>query len=1132
MKKTNQRLFYPQKVKRQFFCALVACAVCAIPVNAQSGTISLNKSNVSMHTIMQEVEGQSDYTFFYNDNQIKLDKKVSVKAQNATIEQVLAQMFKNSGYTYKIVNNQIIVSKANAVAAVEKQQQQQAKKVTGCVKDALGEPIIGASVVEKGAPTNGTITDFDGNFTLTVSGNELQISYIGYLPQVVKVQSGVTSYNVTLKEDTKTLDEVVVIGYGTQKKVNLTGAVASVSTDDIKDRVQTNVLSAVQGTVPGVTIISRPGSTPSINFRGRGNLGTSAPLYVIDAIADATVFSNLDPNTIESISFLKDAASSAIYGSRAAYGVVLVTTKGGKAEKMNVAYSGYVGVKTPTYLPDVLDSWDYATLLNEAKYNANPSGGKNQAYTNEEIGWFRDGSNPDYYPNTNWADLVLDKHVLTTQHSLNFSGGSEKVRFFSSVGYVFNDNFMPGVTDDRYNLNLNLQSDVTKWLTLKTGVKYIRNSSDTKNGTPWIANFVLVPSIMVAQQSNGEWGSIAGGKDATQTFMNSNPLRTLSFDNWSKSTTENTMYDLGFDLKPIENLVISGQLDYKRYEYKSKSYSAEYPEVVHFETGKEIPGTGNSSPNSMSMYWISNSNMMTTLTAKYDLKLGQHAVNFLVGTSYEHYKYERLYSKRTDFVSDGLEDIEQGNNISKDLPDGRGIVESKMLSYFGRINYSYKDRYLFEANLRADASSRFHKDNRWGWFPSFSAGWRISEESFMKPIAWLNNLKLRASYGTLGNINNVGYYDYFELLSSNANYNFNDEPVKGVLEAQITNKTLGWETVALADFGLDVDLFDNKLSVTADYYIKNTKDILLGYNVPAETGIWTKPVMNLAKVRNTGFELAATYRNKIGDLSYSVSGNIATNNNEIVTLAGSDNMIQNGGDVVRYILKEGEAIGSYYGLETDGLYTQEEIDAGHYYKYGRKPNAGDIKYVPQRENVEWGDDITDDDRTIIGKDVPDFTYGININLQWKNFELSAFGQGVSGTSVAFESEQVFAFMLNSNPRKYHLSRWNEDNPNPNAACPRLYGGNYYDEYNKHFSDYQLFDADYFRIKTISLGYMVPKDAVTRWGLSSLKFFLTGENLFTFRADKDMKDFDPESSTGRGISAFGAKSVAFGVNVSF
>lgn len=383
------------------------------------------------------------------------------------------------------------------------------------------------------------------------------------------------------------------------------------------------------------------------------------------------------------------------------------------------------------------------------------------------------------------------------------------------------------------------------------------------------------------------------------------------------------MYDLGFDLKPVKNLVISGQLDYKRYEYKSKSYSAEYPAIKHFETGKEIPGTGSSNPNAMTMQWVSNSNLMTTLTAKYDLNLGQHAINFLVGTSYEHYNYERLYSKRTDFVSDGLEDIEQGNNVSKELPDGSGIVESKMLSYFGRLNYSYKNRYLFKANLRADASSRFHKDNRWGWFPSFSAGWRISEESFMRPVDWVNNLKLRASYGTLGNINNVGYYDYFELLTSDANYNFNDEAVKGVLEAQITNKTLGWETVALADIGIDADFFGNKLSVTADYYIKNTKDILLGYNVAVETGIWTQPVMNLAKVRNTGFELAATYRDKIGDFSYSISGNIATNNNKIKSLAVSDNMIQNGGDVVRYILKEGEAIGSYYGLKTDGIYTQE-----------------------------------------------------------------------------------------------------------------------------------------------------------------------------------------------------------------
>lgn len=1123
----------------------------ASALNAQNAILVQGKS-MSAKEAIEVIEKSSGYTFFYKKSDLENIPQQDINCKGS-MEEVLTTLF-GSTLEYTIKGNEVVLrTKPATKAAPIQATKQQANNITikGIVKDKLGETLIGASVVDKSNTSNGVVTDMDGKFTLTVPvGTQIEVSYIGYTNQTLHIKTGVTQYDVTLVEDNQTLAEVVVVGYGTQKKVNLTGSVASVSTEDIKDRVQTNVLSAVQGTVPGVTIISRPGSTPSINFRGRGNLGTSEPLYVIDgAIADATFFSNIDPNSIESISFLKDAASSAIYGSRAAYGVVLVKTKGGKAEKMNVSYSGYVGMKMPTYLPDVLDSWDYGTLLNEAKYNNNPKGGKNQAYTDDEIGWFKDGSKPDFYPNTKWADLVLDKNVLTTQHSLNFSGGSEKVRFFSNVGYLFDDSFTPGVSNDRYNFSINVQSDITKWLTLKTNVKYIRNVSDTKNGVPAFNNIVMVPSIMVAQHSNGEWGSIAGGKDATQTFMNSNPLRALSYNNWAKSATENSIYNVGFDLTPIKNLVVSGQMDYKRYEYKRKNYTAEYAAIKHFNTGKEIPGTSNSAPNSMVMNWQTASNLMTTLTARYDLTKGNHTLNILAGTSYEHYNYDRLYSKRTDFVSDGFENIEQGNNLSKELPDKKeiGIRESKMLSYFGRINYSFMDRYLLEANLRADASSRFHKDNRWGVFPSFSAGWRISEEEFMKSVNWITNLKLRASYGTLGNINNVGYYDYFQLLSSSANYNFNDVPVKGILEAQIPNKKLTWETVALTDIGFDVDLFDNKLSVTADYYIKNTSDILLGYNVARETGIWTTPSMNLAKVRNKGFEMAVTHRNQIGDFSYSVSANIATNNNKIISLAGSDNMIQNGGDLIRYILKEGESIGSYYGLKTDGLYTQEDIDAGRYYVYGRHPQAGDIKYVPQRAGVKYYSELTaeqkqngeiteasinDDDRTVIGKDVPDFTYGLNLSLQYKNFELSIFGQGIAGTDVAFESEQVFGFMLNSNPRQYHLQRWSEENPNSNSRVPRLYGGVSKDEYNKKFSEYQLFDADYFRIKTISLGYMVPQTVVKQWGLSSLKFFVTGENLFTLRADKVMKDFDPEASSGRGVGAFGTKSLAFGVNLSF
>ena len=827
MKKSNLRLFYPQKVKRHLFCALMACATCSIPANAftQATFISLSKSNVSMHSVMEEIEKLSDYTFFYNDNQIKLDKKISVNAKNASIEQVLNQMFKDSGYTYKIVNNQILISIVKAVNVIE-HQQQKSRTITGCVKDVNGEPIIGASVVEKGVATNGTVTDFEGNYTLTISSDELQISYIGYLPQVVKVHSGTSFYNVTLKEDTKTLDEVVVIGYGTQKKVNLTGSVASVSSSEIKDRVQTNVLSAVQGTVPGVTVISRPGSTPSINFRGRGNLGTSEPLYVIDgAIADAAFFQSLNPNSIESISFLKDASSSAIYGSRAAYGVVLVTTKNGEKGKMNVSYSGLVGMKTPTYLPKTVDSWEYASMLNEGMYNRNAANGKYQAYSQEEIDKFRNGTDLDYYPNTNWADLVLDKHVLTTQHSVSFSGGSDKVRYFMNLGYMYDDkpNFMSGQDKTRYTLDTNIASDITKWFTVKGSIKYIRNVSDTEHGQPWMGNFLLVPSIMVAQQSNGEWGSIAGGKQATQSFITGNPLRALSNKNWSKSKTEETMYDLGFDIKPVKGLVISGQGVFRGQEYKGKSYTALQDEVKTFETGTPIGGTGTYT-NSMSMNWSSVTRMLYTGTIKYDWSNSIHNITALAGTSYEHYKYEA------------------------DLSNGGGMTEYKILSYFGRINYSLMDRYLLEANIRADASSRFYKDNRWGYFPSFSAGWRISQEEFMKNISWINNLKIRASWGTLGNINNVGNYDYFQNYNLGSDYNFNDEAVKGILESKPANLGLGWETVALTDFGVDIDLFDNKLSIVADYYIKNTSDILLGYNVPVETGIWSAPSQNIGKV--------------------------------------------------------------------------------------------------------------------------------------------------------------------------------------------------------------------------------------------------------------------------------------------
>lgn len=1114
-------------------CLFLSPAIGASTIVQAKGTkIEIKKSTMTLKQAVDEIQKSTGYSFFYKSDDLDMTITKDIQC-DGDINEVLESVFADTDVAFTVKGKEVLLQKKSDSNTKQSTLSNQDKRtIKGVVTDESGMPIIGATVVEKGT-SNGSISNIDGEFSLSLSGNFIQVSSIGYATQVVTITKEQDTYKIVLAEDSKLLDEVVVVGYGVQKKVNLTGSVASISTDDIKDRVQTDVLSAIQGTVPGVTVISRPGQTPSINFRGRGNLGTSSPLYVIDGvISDATFFSNLDPNSIESVSFLKDAASSAIYGSRAAYGVVLVTTKEGKQDRIRVNYNAFVGTKIASYIPKTVNSVEYAEMLNEARYNNNPDAGKYQAYSEEEIGWFGDGSKPDYYPDSDWFDLVLDKNVITTRHSLDFSGGSERIKYFTGLGYTYDDSHMPGNDMQRYNFNINLSANVTEWLTLHSGMKYIKRTSERDRGSVGGIHLLVTPPTMVAQQSNGEWGSINGGKQATQTFMNYNPLRILSKNDWSNSNNEYTMYDLGFDIKPLEGLVVTGQGSYKRSETKSKTYTGLQDDVAHFETGNAITGTGNAI-NKMDMSWGSSSTLLTTLTATYDKKINNHSFTVLAGTSYEDYKYEGLSASRRNFPSDILEDLNAGSSAGTDITNGGGMSSNRMLSYFARLNYNFSDRYLLEANIRGDASSRFHKDQRWGYFPSFSGAWRISEEDFMKnEKGWLDNLKVRASWGKLGNINNVGDYDYFMKYGIGSNYNFDDVVAMGIVETKIANPALGWETVALTDFGIDADFWGGKLSVVADYYIKETNDILLQYNVPYETGISAAPSQNIGQVKNTGFEFAINHRNKIGEVSYSIGANLATNKNRIISLAGSDNMIQSGGDKIQYILKEGESIGSFFGYKTDGLYTQEEIDAGHYYTFGRKPNAGDIKYVPQRENVEWGSAITADDRTVIGKDVPDLTYGLNLSLNWKDFEFSVFGQGVSGTSVAFESEQVWAFFLQSTPRELHKKRWTLDNPNSNAPYPRIYGGTSLDNYNQNFSDYQVFDADYFRIKTISLGYMVPKPVTSKLGLQSLKFFVTGENLFTIRADKDMEDFDPEAYRGRGIGSFNSKSLAFGVNVSF
>ena len=1005
------------------------------------------------------------------------------------------------------------------------------------VKTAQGEPVFGATVILKEDNTKGAISGMEGVAQLMdVDPNgTVTISMLGYVTVVEKIKNR-TNISVTLEEDMLALSEVVVVGYGTQKKANLTGAVASIDTEVIQNRTQTNVVSALQGMVPGVTVISRPGETPSMNFRGRGNLGTSAPLYVVDGvIVDASFFSSLDPNSIENISFLKDAASSSIYGSRAAYGVVLVTTKKGKDGIMQVQYSGNVAMKGFTTTPEYVNSGDYAILANEAEYNSNNGGGKFQLFSQDEIDLFRNGSKPDLYPNSDWIDLCYDKQVVTTQHSVSFTGGTKKLSYYTGLGFLQDQSNMPGDDTKRYNFNTNISSDITDWLTFRTNIKYTYSKYNVEGGRPSPYNMMIVPVTFVGQHSNGLFGSVVAGKEAEHRFVTQNPLRQFSYGDWTNNKSAYGLYEGAIDIKPIEDLVITAQASFINKDYKNKSYTATRPDVPSFlHPGTIMPGSSDSK-NTMYMSWGGSTQEIYNATANYKFNINEsNSFNVLAGTSYEVFKNETLTAQRSGFPSDLMTDMSAGQASGPDYKNNSSSFEYKMMSYFGRINYDYKEKYLLELNVRADASSRFHKDNRWGYFPSVSAGWRLSEEAFAEGSKdWLSNLKLRASYGSLGNINNVGYYDYFANYGTNGYYPWGGTNGNAITESKPANPGLGWETVTMANIGVDFDLFNGKLSGTAEYYVKNTEDILLSYPVIVESGIGVSPSQNIGSVKNNGLEVALTHRNTVGEFTYSIGGNMSWNKNEITKLSDGD-IIQGSSHILKYILKEGGEIGSFYGFETDGLYSEADIAAGNYYTYaGITPAAGDIKYVPQRD-LEYGESINEDDRTVIGKDVPSVTYGINFSLSYKDFELSGLGQGVTGTSVAFDVYQMHPFFHGAdNPRTFHLDRYTDENKNVNATYPKIY--NISDpkttSYNRAFNEHHVFDADYFRLKNITLAYNIPSKYLNKMKIQKLRVYLTGENLFTVRAEDRITDFDPETAAGV-IYNYGVKTYAFGVNLTF
>ena len=985
-----------------------------------------------------------------------------------------------------------------SVANVNAVQQNSVAK--GNVKDAAGEPVIGASVVVKGT-TNGTITDFDGNFELSgvSKGAILEVSFVGFATQTITFNG--QAINVVMKEDNEMLDELVVVGYGVQKKANLTGSVASINAEALESRAVASVSAAMAGTMPGVTSIQTSGApgaqSGSITIRGKNSINAASPLVIVDGVPGS--MNNIDPQDIESISVLKDAASAAIYGVQAANGVILITTKKGKSgQKARVNYSGLVSWASPTAKLDFLDAAGYATLYNEATLNDNPSA--TLPYSDEDIELYRNGKDPIGHPNTNWYDEVFKKNAMETQHSLSVSGGSETTTYMASVAYLFQDGLSQEKNYERYNGRVNLDSKIAKWINLGINASAYRGiNNDEYEGFGSLLQYSnrISPTTPIYKE------------DGSYHYSGmQNPVAQQGKTGSQRTMDQQLNANVYVNLTPIEGLSIKGTYslrhDYRDYRAFKKEYS--------YDTFNSGARSGDRRQYNWNWY-------TTQLLANYMKSFGEHSFNLLAGFEEQEYKYDYLTASRSGGGNNDLDESLNTLNASTQK-NSDGGYETARRSFFGRLQYDYLGKYLFEANFRSDASSRFPKENRWGYFPAFSAGWRVSEEAFVKDNAdWLSNLKLRLGWGRTGNEElasddiypAVATYTYGNALLGNSLYTT-------AYESRYVNNQLQWATVTNYELGIEAGFLDNKVGFELSLYKKKTDDMLLYLPIQGVIGM-SEPAQNAGSVENTGFDLSIFHNNRINkDWSYAINLNVAYVKNEIIDMLGTEGEDP---DNDKFWRLEGYPIGSFYGYVAEGLFkTQEELDT-HPKRTGRE-KLGDIKYKDLNDDKK----IDAADREVIGKNFPTWTGGLNVAVYYKDFDFSMLWQGAFDVDAYYTGEAAYAFYNSGKVLTKHMDRFHEVN-NPNGNFPRL---SLSDQTNYQTSSYWLEDASYVRLKNISLGYNLPKSLLTKFGVEKAKVFVSGENLLTF-SGLDGLDAESPSDT-RGAFYSNVKKVSLGLKVSF
>lgn len=1010
------------------------------------------------------------------------------------------------------------ISTATASGANSFATTQQAGICKGLVKDATGESVIGASVVVKGT-TNGTITDFDGNFSLDgiKKGDVIVISYVGYQTQEIKWNG--SPLNVILKEDSKTLSEVVVVGYGTQKKANLSGSVAMVDSKELENRPIQNVSSGLQGLMPGVAITGTNGApgqdAGKIRVRGIGTLNEAGPYILVDGIETGTL-SAVDPNDIESISVLKDAASAAIYGSKAANGVVLITTKRGKTGQTKISYSGYLSFQNATNMIERMGSYEYASLLNQAL----EAEGMSKRFNDTELQKFKDGNDP-LYPDTDWYDLAY-KTGVQHRHNVNINGGSENVKYMASLGYLNQTGILPNAGREQFNARTNLDMKINKRLSARMNLSFIKNDYSDASSAYYggssdqiISQLNLIAPWIVARYDDGTWGTISDGSPIA--WLDSGMK--VNRDNYNFSGMAAVDYEIFDGLK----LTLQGAYvnNLQNYNYFQK--------YIKYNENKE------SDPSQLDERFYKWDRTNYDALLNYNKNFGKHNIKGLLGWHTEKYNYKYQKAVRKKFPNNELTDMNAGD-ASTQSNEGY-TAELAMISWFARINYDFAGKYLLEANIRADASSRFAEGHRWGYFPSFSGAWRISEEAFMESAkdSWLSGLKIRASWGQLGNQDalsgsNNDYYPALNTYNLDSKYAFGGSLNSGYYQRKYRLETISWEKASTWGVGVDFTLF-NKLNGSLDYYNRKTTGIIMDVTVPKEFALDAYKD-NVGSMRNSGIEINLSYNTKIGQVDFGIAGNFSYNKNEILDLGGGDpNKYLDATDGYSQRNKVGEAMNSYYIYRADGFFnSQEEADA-YTAKYGnpfgKTFKAGDLRYVDTNKDGK----LTADDREYCGSSDPKIIYGFNINAGWKGIDLSLMFNGAAGVKRLFDGYEVYGNFSGdaAHPATIWRDAWTPDNHD--ASMPRIfYDTNSASSSRSVQSDFWLQDTSYLRLKNLQLGYTLPKGWLNSVGVENIRIYYSVENLLTF--DKMKINIDPESTSQRLSSYPLLRTHAFGVNVTF